>query len=371
MSEDFVLEGQLSDICLPTILMSLHNDRETGILEISDDLHTKRLFVQEGRIVHASSTDPDEGLAECLLRRDLISLAHYLEVREDLQAETRGGGVPTAFRSLEPDRLQEGVEGRLRDLALSMLGMKVGRYNLRLAPFSAMNMMTLSTGIPQLLFELMQTMTCWGRIYAGVGDPDTRLTLSARLPAFVADLDMDTDQAHLMDLCRSGMPVSALVEASYMPPFQTYRLLWSFIILGLVVHLDNSGREEEGTTIAALEETLERYNDLYAYIHSKLAVLPGADALFGSMMAELAERHPRMAGRQDGLGQYGKLDVDLALWELRKLPEDTRARELMAFLDDVLDAFTSAAGSNLPPGAREDVFAYVRTRTGSPPGEQQ
>jgi hypothetical protein len=138
-----------------------------------------------------------------------------------------------------------------------------------------------------------------------------------------------------------------------------------------VVHLDNSGREEEGTTIAALEETLERYNDLYAYIHSKLAVLPGADALFGAMMAELAERHPRMASRQGGLGQYGKLDVDLALWELRKLPEDTRTRELMTFLDDVLDAFTSIAGSSLPPGTREDVAAYVRTRTGSPPGGQQ
>ena len=369
MSEDFVLEGQLSDICLPTILMSLHNDGETGILEISDDLYAKRLFVQEGRIVHASSTDPDEGLAECLLRHGLISLTHYLEVREDLQVELQGRGVPAAFRTLEPDSLQEGVEGQLRDLVISMLGMKVGRYNLQLTPFSSMSMMTLSLGIPHLLFELMQAMTCWGRIYAAVGDLDTRLTLSARLPAFVADLDMDTDQAHLMDLCRSGMPVFALVEASYLAPFQTYRLLWSFLTLGLVVHLDNSKRGEAVTTIAALEETLDRYNDFYAYIHAKLAALPGADALFCAVTADLAEGHPRMASRQDGLRQYGKLDVDLALWQLRKLPEEDRVRELMTFLDDVLDAFTSAAESNLPQGAREDVVAYVRTRTGSPPGE--
>ena len=62
MSDGVLLTGDLSEIRLPTLLMSLYKDKETGVLTLEDERFKKALYIKEGRVVYATTTDPDERL---------------------------------------------------------------------------------------------------------------------------------------------------------------------------------------------------------------------------------------------------------------------------------------------------------------------
>jgi hypothetical protein len=359
MSPDVTLAGNLSDIRLPTLLMSLHRERETGILTLSDGAVNRALYVSEGTVVYASSSDPDDGLLEGLFRRGLLSLNHYLEAQEAAHGGRSVHQVLVDLGALSPEEVVEGVTQNLYDIAFSLFSIRHGSYRLHLAPFSTLEMVTLSLDIPVLLFRGLERVETWSQIYADVGPPSTRLRRLRDLPSFVAELDLGSDAEHVLSLTRNGMSVASIVEASYLTAFQTYRLLWIFKILGLVER-EEGAREPSAASPEEMEALLDRYNDLYAYVHRHLEGHPEAEEIFGALLRDLQASHPELAEGQTDLGRFGKLDVDLVLWNLRRFPEGERERRLLAFLEETLYALVLASQQRLSAEDHGRILAYVR-----------
>lgn len=359
MSADVTLAGNLSDISLPTLLMSLHRDRETGILTLSDGTVDRALYVNEGTVVYAASSDPDDGLLEGLFRRGLISLGHYLEAQEAAHGGRSVHQVLVDLGALGPEEVVEGVTQNLYDIAFSLFAVRNGAYRLHLAPFSTLEMVTLSLEIPLLTFRGLQRVEAWSQIYRAVGPPSTRMRRLRDLPSFVADLDLSSDEEHILSLTRNGMAVSSIVEASYLTAFQTYRLLWIFKTLGLVEREDEPSRERPASP-EEMEALIERYNDLYAFVHRHLDRHPAAAAIFEGILLDLKRSHPELAEGQTDLGRFGKLDVDLILWNLRRFPEAERERKLTSFLEEALYALVLAAQQHLEAEDHGRVLEYVR-----------
>lgn len=359
MSPDVTLAGNLSDISLPTLLMSLHRERETGILTLSDGAVNRALYVSEGTVVYASSSDPDDGLLEGLFRRGLLSLQHYLAAQEAAHGGRSVHQILVDLGALGPEEVVEGVTQNLYDIAFSLLTVRHGSYRLHLAPFSTLEMVTLSLEIPVLIFRGLQRVEAWSQIYRAVGPPATRLRRLRDLPSFVAELDLTSDEEHVLSLTRNGMAVASIVEASYLTAFQTYRLLWVFKTLGLVER-EEASREPLPASPEEMEALLDRYNDLYAYIHRHLEGRPEAGEIFESVLRDLGASHPELAEGQADLGRFGKLDVDLVLWNLRRFPEEERARRLLAFLEETLYALVLAAQLRLSKEEHGRLLEYVR-----------
>ncbi len=357
MNDQILLSGKISEIRLPTLLMSLYRDRETGILTLTDGLYGKSLFIEEGKVVYASSEDPDEGLGESLLRRGAISLDHFFEATAQAPAGQRLGELLVTVGALTSEELLEGVSQRLYDIIFSLFEIKTGSYSLELAPFSTMEMTTLSVDLPLVVIRGMERLHSWSQIRAAVGEPSTRVRMSARMPPFVGDLDLSQEQEHLLSLSRTGMAVSFLVEASYLSPFQTYKALWIFLTLGLMEKEEASGRREAAAL--DLESALERYNDLYAFAHLKLGGLPDAEGHIRDILHGLGDAYPDLVQGQAGLAQYGRLDPDQVLWALRSQSEDQRAARLQAFLEEVLYAIAHLVDSGLPAEDAKAFRSYI------------
>ncbi|MEW5764790.1 MAG: DUF4388 domain-containing protein [Acidobacteriota bacterium] len=368
MSDQITLNGSLSDISLPILLMSLYRERETGILTLGDGTWNKSLYLSEGSVVYASSTDPDDGLLEALLRRGLLSLPHYLRARE-----ATGGGrsvhqVLVDLGALGPEEVVEGVTQNLYDIAFSLFELRCGTYSLGLAPFSTLEMVTLSLDIPILVYKGMQRIGAWSQIYRAVGDPSTRLSRVRDLPSFVAELDMTSEDEHILALTKAGMSVSSIVDASYLPAFQTYRQLWIFLTLGLLERVPAEGPRRKPTP-DDFEPLLERYNDLFSYAHSQIEPAERSEDAFQELYLGLLSSHPRLADGQTDLVRFGKIDVDLVLWNLRSFPEEERYDRLVAFLEETLYAFVLASQQHLSTEGHQRVLAYIRRNARSAAGD--
>jgi len=352
VSDGLTLSGDLSEIHLPQLLMSLYRERETGILGVEDGAYRKYLFLHDGDVVFATSTDPDERLGECLLRRGVITVAQYVESARLIGPGRRQGEILVDLGALTPDDLVEGVSQQLYDIIFSLIPCTQGSYDLSLDEFSAEDLITLNVSLPVLLLRGMERVRRWSLIYPAVGDPETRLKRAGLLPPFYQQLEMTPEQEHVLTLCGEGLPVSALLEASYLNPFETYRVLWIGLTLGLLER-QTAGAGPRGGAAWNAEPVIEHYNDLFAFLHRALkeqASSAAADAL-----AIAGPAHPALSEGQGDLATCGRLDVDRLLAALRVLPEESRPAALQAFLDEVLYAFSFVAESRMTP---QDTSAY-------------
>ncbi len=74
--------GVLSSTGFPGLLSTILSQKETGILTLRDDSIEKSVFIEQGRPIFASSTDPDDRLSNVFLRGGKITLAGLLPAVE-------------------------------------------------------------------------------------------------------------------------------------------------------------------------------------------------------------------------------------------------------------------------------------------------
>src|SRR5262245_13214613 len=82
-------EGSLAESSFCEVLAGLSRRRETGVLRVSGAAPSKSVYLQEGKIVFASSTDPDDRLGELLLTRGIIARDQLEEASNSLKPGKR------------------------------------------------------------------------------------------------------------------------------------------------------------------------------------------------------------------------------------------------------------------------------------------
>jgi hypothetical protein len=365
MSDGVLLSGDLSEIRLPTLLMSLYKDGETGVLSLEDENFKKALYIKEGRVVYATTTDPDERLGECLLRRGIITLQQYEESMNEVALGRKQGRVLVDIGAISPSDLVEGVTQQLYDVIFSMFRFRRGSYTLELANFSTLEMITIAIEIPAVIFRGLSQLKTWSQMRPMVGDPETRLRTCPLLPSFTGDLEMSQDHEHLLRICREGLPIASILEASFLPQFETLRALWILLTLGVMEREDPKKRTRRDAALEP-EALVDQYNDVYSFVHHHLTAAGVREEDLLPIMEDLARSHPRIAPGQADLVRFGRLDVDAILYALRSFDEAARPAALQSFLEEALYALVLESDRRLPEDRRDAVRAYLKSKASAP-----
>jgi hypothetical protein len=361
MTDGLILEGNVSDINLATFLMSLYKNKETGILVFDDGSFPKALYIKEGNVVFASSKSPDDRLGESLLRSGKISVKDYISTSKLIRPGKRMGELLIDAGILTPEEMVQGVNNQLNEIIDSIFAHATGHYCLELDDFSTENLMTLSIEMPTLLYNGMKRVRSWKMCYSAVGSPEQRVKRADDLPSFFSLLELSPDEEHLLSLTTNGMPVGALIEASYLSQFDTYNLLWIFLTLGLIKKEAFAGNMVESSKGKNLEELIEDHNDVYLYYFSKLG--GSAEGTFKEAFDLLSGSFPNLLDRQEGFYSYGRLDPDLILSNLRSLDEQEKSRVSSQFLEELLYSVAFFAQKKLDKYQIDEINEYLKTRS--------
>lgn len=366
MNDELLVSGNLSEIRLPTLLMSLYRNQETGVLTVQGEQFRKTLFIQEGNVVFASSTDPDERLGETLLKRGIITIQQYLRSAELIRPGKRQGEILLEEGALTPEGLVDGVKHQVYHIIFSLFLQEHGTYSLSMDEFSTFDMMTISMEMPLLILRGMAQSERFSIFLQEVGPTETRLRAASSTPSFLPSLELASDAEHLLSLCRHGALVGSLLNASYLNHFETYRLLWMFLNLGLIEKesdSDLSRRKRDHSVVSAadMEEILEQYNAIFSYIHRLLSEGTNrAEALVSESVETLRPTFPELLDSQEGLASYGRLDIDLCLLALRKMPEGERGFRARTFLDELLYSLAFLVDRHLDESRRAAAHEHIR-----------
>ncbi len=135
----------------------------------------KSLWLKDGQVVFAASTDPDDRLGPAFLRAGLITLAQ-LEGAETLVREGKKLGSALVEKGfVRPTDVYAGVARQVRHIVLTLFDAAEGQFSLGEGPVEPPSEVKLPERTRELLLEGLKRAELVARVSALVPDGDARL----------------------------------------------------------------------------------------------------------------------------------------------------------------------------------------------------
>src|ERR1700694_1569381 len=128
MSDQAILEGDLSRIALPDVLGFVSMVRGTGKLVIRNEKLDRTMVWKDGEIVFAQSNSPEHSLGLFLLRNGKITEEQYQESRQKITPTMRHGKVLVQMGAISPKDLWWGVKNQALEIIYSLFDWKDGTF---------------------------------------------------------------------------------------------------------------------------------------------------------------------------------------------------------------------------------------------------
>lgn len=228
-------QGDVGPLTIPTLMQEAAGSRTTGTLSLTDGPISKLLYLQDGNVIFAASTDPDDRLGGLFLRQGKISLAALDEAAAiSLGNGERLGAALVRQKAIRPQDLIWGVTEQVRTTVIGLFGWTRGEYLLARGAIPSREVITLRMSTPDLIMAGIKSIESWPRVEAAIGGASSYYVATARLNELAGTMDLSLEEWILLAQCEAGATVGQLCASATLPDFITCRLLWAFSVVGLV-----------------------------------------------------------------------------------------------------------------------------------------
>jgi hypothetical protein len=237
-SKTIPLEGQLGiwpdDVDVPELLASVCATGKTGRLEVHIGDIEKNVFLDDGEVVFASSSSPDDRLGAYLLQRDELALHDLRRLSAQVRPGIRLGTLLVQHGILPSSGLARAVGGHIKAIVLSLFEWTQLSYAFLEGPVSPEEAIRLSVPTARIIVDGIDQVPSWERIAKGLGSLDERFTIVGGNVESMRSADLDTQSLELLAMLRHPKDVKELCEATDMPDIDVCRKLWAFRVLDWV-----------------------------------------------------------------------------------------------------------------------------------------
>jgi hypothetical protein len=340
MSEELSIQGTLAETTVPDLFRSIIRNNETAILSLDATSRNDVIYFREGRMIFASSTDPDMGLAETLLRGGELNLQQYNQAMERLAVSRRTGSLLIELGYLKPDELSRAVERQTSAIVLNAMSYRSGSYTIEFTSNFPDEIVALQLNTERLILDGVRRIEYWSLILRGIGRLERLLVQSADVDTRTFQLELNEDESHVLSLLADPQTVERLCERSYLSNFMTCRTLWGLLVVDLV---QDSEREQLSERRAAeeseyeLEDLVERYNTVFQQIFSLVFQKVG-DHVYDFMDRVVLHLSPETMPYLSGMNMVNesRLDVDQLLNNLVASGSADRRAVVLNVLNELL-----------------------------------
>ncbi len=266
MSDELSIQGTLTETTVPDLFRSLVRSSETGMLSLEATGRNDVIYFQEGRLIFATSTDPDMGLGEILLRSGELNLQQYFTAMDRVVMARRVGSVLVELGYLKPDELMRAAERQVSAIVLNAMSYRSGSYTIEFTTEFPEGIIALPISTERLILDGVHCIEYWSLIYRGIGRMDRMLTQTPGADRRSYSLELTDEESHVMSLLADPQTVEQLCARSYLPNFITCRTVWGLLAVNFIQDSGSdavSERRAAEETEYELEEMVERYNGVF------------------------------------------------------------------------------------------------------------
>lgn len=233
--------GRLEGISVPDLLWNLCRRRATGVLECANRGIVRKVYIAEGQIVFAASSDPDDRLGEQLLREGLIRLEALEQAVQRLHEGKRLGTILVESGHLAPEHLVRSVVAQVRSIVLGLFSWEEGEYRFHEGPLPTEEVITLGMRTAEILLQGIRSIRSFSRIRRSVGSERSRYRATPEWKGLTEGLALSEGEHQLLTrLGGNGETIEALCRDLFLSNFEVFQSLWAFKVLGVVQEVDRA-----------------------------------------------------------------------------------------------------------------------------------
>ncbi len=243
----YLRSGLLQGIGVPDLMWDLCRKRKTGTVRFHRSGVTRAVHFEEGRIVFASSDDPNERLGEMLVRDGLITLAQFEKAASQLDSGRRLGTLLVQAGHLTTENLVRSVLAQVRGIVLDLFSWEEGEYAFDEGPLPREEMIQLGVHTGELIVQGIRQIRSFTLIRGGVGSPRTRYGLTEGWRERLGGVALTDGETLLLERLEGGpRSVEKLCQELYLSNFEIYQALWAFKVLRAVDRVEPGADEALG-----------------------------------------------------------------------------------------------------------------------------
>jgi hypothetical protein len=231
MDRKFEYRGDLAVTPLAEILATIDRYRVPGVLTAARDTRIRRIFLDEGLVVFATSNERETSLAMWLIRNGKLSRESALEAEaRRVRQGMRFGQVLLQMGLVTPELLNEAISGQIREILWGVFEWEAGEVLFEIGPKRQNEMVRIDAPIPEVILEGVRRSSDVRRLVARLGSATT--VLERRRNSL---LDLFTpDERRYYDAIDGRTPLQTLASRGPGSVSENARILYAFYCLGLV-----------------------------------------------------------------------------------------------------------------------------------------
>jgi hypothetical protein len=268
-SDDLSIQGTLAETTVPDLFRSLIRSSETAVVSLEAGPRHDTIYVTEGKIMFASSTDPDMGLAEVLLAAGELTLDQYHSAMERVTTPRRMGALLCDLGYLKPEELMRSIEKQASAIVLNAVRYRSGNFTIEFTSTFADDILALPLNTDRLILDGVTGIEFWSLVSRGIGRVDRVLQQVRSTDARAYQLELTEEENHVLNFFDEPTRIGDVCSRSYLSNFATCRMIWGLMSINLLQDAETDVVTEKRAAVESeyeLEGLVERYNGAYQAI---------------------------------------------------------------------------------------------------------
>ncbi|MCB1009430.1 MAG: DUF4388 domain-containing protein [Acidobacteria bacterium] len=235
MERPYHYRGDLRQTALPEMLAIIHRTEVSGVIEASYGEFTKRVWLGNGCVVHATSSDIADSLGSFLRRTDRLSDGQFQAAmqRRGEESGRRLGEILIEQAVLTPAQVYQAIREQIESIVWSLFSWEEGTVGFVIGDRPVEEIVRIQIPLRQVIVRGVKRASNAKTLVARMGGRDTLFEPSFKYEDTI-EIALDEEEYRLLaqvdgqrslyDLCTHG-PLSAAENA---------RLLYAYSVLGLI-----------------------------------------------------------------------------------------------------------------------------------------
>jgi hypothetical protein len=235
-SDRFVYRSDLEKTPLPEILSTVNRYGVPGMLEVKHDDFTKRVYLLEGDIIFATSTDREESLGNYLVRSGEITEEELKRSNDELSNTpgARHGEILVRMGLLSREKLGSAVRKQVQAIVWSLFNCTEGMVSFKVGRSREDEVFKIKIPTARAIIAGCRRITDPKVITARMGGRSSVLKRLPR-PPHLEKLRLEPDERELLELVNGKRTLYELCEAGPASPGANARVLYAFSELQMLM----------------------------------------------------------------------------------------------------------------------------------------
>ncbi len=234
MTKKYQYRGNLAKTTLPEMLYSINRFRVPGVVEASHQNVVKRVYIRDGYVFHASSSDRNDSLGVYLRRTGRLTLEQFERIARARRAATKRFGVLLVEeRLLSPSEVYAAIREQIEDIVWSLFYWQEGEVAYSVGEFREDDMVQIELPLRQVIFEGIRRAPDAKLLLNRLGTRDTLLQPCFRTEELI-EVGLGEAEYGLLTQVDGRTSLYELCSSGPRTPSDNARLLYAFWVLHLV-----------------------------------------------------------------------------------------------------------------------------------------